>query len=123
MPNIIALQANSYVYYRYTLTNYLPVSIAVTPLTGDPDLFVSTIVTKPNMTNFQWRSNGFGNEVVSISPAQLASCALPCNIYISVLGWGAGATFTISATSSTFTTLVSGNPVVGKLHSFIVMCI
>jgi hypothetical protein len=48
------VQTNTYAYYSFTLINNAPLSISVTPYSGDPDLFVSTTTTTPSFGNYQW---------------------------------------------------------------------
>lgn len=115
-PINAAVGANAYVYFQYTTTNAVPLTISVTPITGDPDLFVSTINQRPSSGSNQWFSNGFGNEAVYIVPTdpKLRNCSSPCTFYIAVFGWSNPATFTIMASTSTVAgTLVPGTPQVG----------
>jgi hypothetical protein len=104
------------VYYNFVVSNWVPLTIAVTPITGDPDVFVSTLVRQPNITSNQWRSNGFGNEVIYISTTdpKFQSCGIPCVFYIGVLAWGRSSTFSISARTSSVALLTPGVPAVGK---------
>jgi hypothetical protein len=40
--------------------------VSITPLTGDPDLYMSTTVTRPNTTAFTWRSMFFGADAIAV---------------------------------------------------------
>jgi len=115
VPAYGSVGAQRYSYFRYTAYNSLPVTISVTALSGDPDLYVSSLTTTPNVTSRQWYSNGLGTEVVYIdfTDPRLASCGLPCTLYIGVHGFFSSATFTVSATASTINTLLPGLPLSG----------
>jgi hypothetical protein len=66
MPDSVT--AGSQRFYSFTLRQPgVSVEFSITPMSGDPDLFVSTAVTQPNATSYMWRSNGFGNDVVLVS--------------------------------------------------------
>jgi hypothetical protein len=87
------------------------VVIGVTPLSGDPDLFVSTL-PHANRTNFMWRALSMGNDTIQIFPDDPRACGVPCRYFIGVSGFGSLAMFTIAASSSSSrpVTLVDGRP-------------
>ena len=49
-------------YYAYIAENTAPFSVIVTPMGGDPDLYVDTRYL-PNRTNYQWYSDSQFTEV------------------------------------------------------------
>ena len=92
----------------------LQVTIALTPLSGDPDLYVST-TPNPRQGAANWTSNSLSNETVVILPSDSAACSAPCRYYVGVQGFGGPATFTIMATTRVLrpTLLLNGLPQVG----------
>ena len=92
------------------------VTFSLTPLSGDPDLYVAT---HPNPTahNFTWRASSMGSDVVQILDGDGNACTPPCRYYIAVFGYGGQATYTMRASSSHSrpTTLVAGLPQVFAL--------
>lgn len=53
-------------------------------LSGDPDLFISTTVTRPtdDDQNSTWRSTEFGSDVVTIDPSKDPRACTHCTYYI-----------------------------------------
>lgn len=98
-------------------------TFAVTPLSGDPDIYVGTSVrgqTTPTQgvpSSYCWSSTGLGRDVVEIQPSDPCYCNNPqCTYYIGVYNAGFSATlFTILGTEgdATPTTLTDGQPVTG----------
>lgn len=109
-PSPLRAGAGKYAYFSYVATSTAPVAISVTPIAGDPDLFASVTTPRPNSTSRQWWSNGMGSETITIdfSDPRAAGCAIPCTIYVSVLGWFAPASFVITASASPLTALIPG---------------
>jgi hypothetical protein len=69
--------------------------VSVTPLTGDPDLYMSAIYTRPNATAFTWRSLYFGADAISVD-STLDNKFVTGTYYISVYAF-TEASFTITA--------------------------
>jgi hypothetical protein len=114
IPAYGTVQRNQYTYFRYTATSNMPLTIAVSSLSGDPDLFVSTTNMRPNVTDKQWYSNAVGGqELVYIDPSidpRAQACGVPCVYAVGVLGWAGAATFTVTATTSQISDLLPGLP-------------
>ena len=89
--------AGGYAYYSYTNAYAgAPVAFYITPLSGDPDVFVSVINPAPSWTNFTWYSAGFASEVITVQPTDPNYAAPPSTYYIGVYGYYSNATFTIT---------------------------
>jgi hypothetical protein len=65
-------------------------NIQVTPLSGDLDLFVSTSVTRPNVSNSMWQSRKFGEDSIAIDSELDTKACTGCTYYIAVFGYRAG---------------------------------
>jgi hypothetical protein len=64
------LDTGSWTYYSFFLTNPNAVlTFVVTPLSGDPDLYVSTINSRPSQDNATWISRMLGADAVEIDPS------------------------------------------------------
>lgn len=115
VPMDASSPGNGYTYFKFTLSNRRLLTVTVTPITNDPDLYMSNTVKTPNSTTATWGAAGFGPEVITIDPADpdAASCAFPCTYYIGVLGWRRPSTYTITASTQGITTLPAGQPVQG----------
>jgi hypothetical protein len=63
-------------------------SITLTTLSGDPDLFVSTHQQRPapQPGNYSWLSTRFGGEILTIDPSSDLNACVNCVYYIAVLG-------------------------------------
>jgi len=66
------------------------ITLTLVDLSGDPDLFASFDTEKPNSNNAQYRSRGFGREVIVIHPSdsKYSNCTEPCRLWIAVLAYG-----------------------------------
>ena len=74
------------------------ISIVLTPVTGDPDMFVSTTNPRPTTrSNSQWSAMRLGGDVLDIYPGQQGACIAPCNYYIGVTAYRNNASFVILA--------------------------
>jgi hypothetical protein len=111
-------------YYMFTVSGPVPqVSISVTPLSGDPDLYVSHSVQTPGpSTPNTMHSAGFSYETIEILPSVLAQqCTptgatapqYPCLWYIGVrAAGGTAASWRILATTGV-SVLSLGSPSIG----------
>ncbi len=64
-------------------------------LSGDPDLFISTTLTRPSASNFTWHSFDYGSDVVTVNTHTDPAACTGCVYYIAVVG-AREATYTIS---------------------------
>jgi hypothetical protein len=94
------------------------VYITVTPLSGDPDMYVST-TPNPIRGNSTWRASSMGSDTVQITPTDVNACTAPCRYYIGVTGFASQATYTIRASSNVTmpTILTPGLPTVRRMHA------
>mmetsp|Transcript_16761 Transcript_16761/g.16657 ORF Transcript_16761/g.16657 Transcript_16761/m.16657 type:complete len:1644 (-) Transcript_16761:43-4974(-) len=103
------VEEKKYDYYRFPVFyNHEDITITVTALTGDPDLYITASPEKPqpSKSDNEFRSNNFGSEVLTITWGDIQpKCpTLPdqythgsptnCNLYIAVYGFSAS-TYTI----------------------------
>lgn len=111
--------ANQYAYFVYNNRAFSnAVAITLTPLSGDPDMYVDTHPLPTSQSgHHQWSANRLGLDVVDIMPDDPHACTPPCNYYIGILGWAHNATFTIMASnhSGLPTPLVDGVPQMGRV--------
>uniref|UniRef100_A0A7S0IUW2 PA domain-containing protein n=1 Tax=Calcidiscus leptoporus TaxID=127549 RepID=A0A7S0IUW2_9EUKA len=121
MPKRFECPPGQYRYFSAAVFGNAAVSIVVTPLTGDPDVYVSTSVEsgKPDSTNSQWSSLDNGNryEHILISPEDPSRCSnvAQCTFYIGVLARTA-TTYAISVTwGGTPVHLLEGMPQAGQI--------
>lgn len=88
------VDADKYQYFMvYHWDQYADVAISITPIYGDPDVFVVTQNPGdpddlPSRSNYMWRSVGFGSDTVTISHTESNFC-YQCNYLIAVYGFSA----------------------------------
>lgn len=90
------------VYTQFIFENRMSnaeIDFVLTPISGDPDMYVSTS-PNPNSTNFLWKANTMGVDIVQVFPLDSRSCVAPCRYYIGITGFGGSTEFTITGTSS-----------------------
>ena len=118
--------ANGFTYFRYTVgstgwPNPRPLSIAVAPISGDPDLYVG-VASLPNLTSSTLRSDTAGAEVIVITfETSLIRNALraagvlgpPFDVYIGVYGYGGPSQFDVSASTLALRQLQDGLAIAG----------
>ena len=74
------------------------VELSLSSSVGDADLFASFTAHDPSFENHSYHAANAGEDVLRISPSDAAFCAaLPCTLYLGVLGWGQDTTFTLQA--------------------------
>jgi hypothetical protein len=110
------VSTGQYEYFAYQLNVPTNISIICTVLSGNPDIFVSTVNTQPSWNNYTWSSIGYGDEVVIIRSNDPNYLAPPGIYYISVYGDSVNTTFSIEASAITanYSTLLrDGQPQAG----------
>jgi len=107
---------SQYIYYKFIATALKPYTFTLTPVSGDPDMYMSVTTTKPTLSNYTWFSNGLSTEVIRIDPTQPNSpnCPLPCSYYIGVTGFLRPAAYQLIVTSN-YTFLLDGSPQQGHV--------
>lgn len=92
------------------------IRIALTPLNGDPNLYVSTIYSHPIPPhNYTWRSHDYGEDILVIDPNKDAEACSNCIYYISVYG-SSEAMYTLTVSlESNIPRLLDGIPSVGHV--------
>jgi hypothetical protein len=126
--------AGAYVYYRLDSSTFgQGISVTVTPLSGDPDVYVSSNSSNVRPTSAQYNKAGVGSGVETVlfqwSAADLPECLAnvprpgdpydpnkfgSCAVFIGVYGW-TNASFTVvadlvGANGTSLTELVDGQP-------------
>jgi len=115
LPFSEQLNVGQSAFFKYNLLSAdCSLTVAVTSISGDPDLFISMTEQHPSASSYQWRSANFGNDTISITrPAQMGT------YYISVVAWRA-TLFTLVASSKcgdgiNYISLPDGVPLQGTL--------
>jgi hypothetical protein len=119
-----SVDKGSYVFYTYAATDSSKVTFSVSPLGGDPDLYVgcdsNANTTAPTSAagTWLWRSIGLGTEVVVVESEDKRRCTAPCNYYLGVTAFRNNASFVVSAKSDSAapTELVLGEPVLDSVE-------
>jgi hypothetical protein len=87
----------------------------LSPMSGDPDIFVSTKIRHPTVTNSTWRGLRYGSDVIEINTDTDSNACVHCTYYIAVFG-ASEATYTIMASvETTYFTLQDGVPMTGSV--------
>jgi len=96
---------DEYVHFSVKVTDPdADLSIHLTPLSGDPDLFVDAFPnTRPTKGNHTWASQSFGSDTLTLQAADMKTHCTPnpavgliCDYFVSVFGWE-NASFSILA--------------------------
>jgi hypothetical protein len=97
------VQSQDWQYYRfYAGITGLPMTVALNALTGDPDLYMSTTVTRPDHDNYDWVAQAVGSDVLTVQSPLIGW------YYIGVYGWQTSS-FTLTVTLGDIV-LVAGQP-------------
>jgi hypothetical protein len=124
VPMRDTLMKDEYDYYVLSVDVEAVLSFVLTPLAGDPDLFVTwgDANTRPNATNNpMWRSRLVGIDVITIYPTDSKACVVNetsvCNYYVGVTSYSKNASFSLLAYSRSAdpVTLVDGQPQSGEV--------
>lgn len=107
-------------YFSFFLNQqpFVTIKIALTVISGDPDLFISLTSNHPGPGNSTWRSALFGADTITIDPTHDSQACRQCTYYIAVLG-ALESTFTILvSTSSNIPKLNDGIPSIGYINAY-----
>ena len=106
VPRQSHVDAGKLEYFKFTITQPdLDVVISVTPISGDPDMFISMAPVKhPSRTNNTWFQSKFGADSLTLQYTDTSKHCVPnpavsgkhCDVFIGVYGWQ-NTTFTILA--------------------------
>jgi hypothetical protein len=86
VPQVASTVKSQYSYFKFDLDDASNFTVSISPLNGDPDLYISTLTPKPNNREYQWTASEFGFDLQDITtdlPAYKASTTY----YISVYGF------------------------------------
>jgi len=107
----------TYSYFALDVWARLPITLTVTPSSGDPDVYASMINPRPTSANYNWSAAGDSLEVIVIDPSDPGATACfnvpPCRLYIGVYGFGLPSSrvrFVITGSTSTTVALRVGIP-------------
>lgn len=93
-------------------------TIHLTPYSGDGDLYVSTVLHRPNRTHYTWYSAAFGDDNIVIDPEIDSRACKGCIYYIAVYGFRP-TTYSLNVrTVSTVGRLLDGIPVTDEIGYF-----
>jgi hypothetical protein len=62
-------------------------TIHLTPMSGDADIYIATDAIRPNRSHYTWSSANFGEDIVVIDPEVDSRACRGCSYYISVYGF------------------------------------
>jgi hypothetical protein len=106
------LEAHEWAYYVIPVNSMQDLTVTLTSITGDPDLYVSTIDRFPDGDNHQWSSLQYLSDSVTIPHTDDNFCL--CNFYIGVYAWTA-TSYAITASFSNAIILQDGNAATGTV--------
>lgn len=118
VPSAGNVEPVAYSQYVFTAVDRTPITVTVTPTSGDPDLYVALNGQPAWSGNYQWFSqiNGPGVESVLITWEEPfwagVPVAFPFDFTIGVTGWDGPATYFITAATASNTTAI---PLVGAV--------
>ena len=114
MDHVEKDEVDYFTFYKDSTDNVL--RVVLTPLSGDPDLYISTTVKYPNRNNNTWKSEDYGPDSITIDVYSDDEACTSCTYYIAVVGV-IPSTYTITASLSTTTNhLVDGRPVSDRVN-------
>ena len=122
MPKRFEALAAESRYFTAVVPGTAPLNVTVTPLSGDPDLYISTTTQRPYAAVAQWNSSSARKryEFVNIASNDPNRClrVATCTFYIAVMANDAPSSFSVVATwADTPATLVAGMPQAGAIES------
>lgn len=104
-----------YTYFQYQHDSQENFTIAVTPVSGDPDIYASVEFDKPNSVNYTWKATNWGLDIIPISTTDPKFVA-PGLYHIGVYSF-TDTYFSLSVTKiSTFQLLVEGVPLANDVQ-------
>lgn len=89
--------------------------ITLTPVSGDPDVYISTKTRYPSSTNSTWKSFRYGADAIDINTATDANACSHCTYYIAVVGMTEATYSLVVSLQDTQFTLADGIPMSGSL--------
>eukprot|EP01080_Neovahlkampfia_damariscottae_P002885 gene2885-4728_t len=84
-PQLSHVQPGKYQFFKYYLETNTSFQVSVTPITGDPDVYVK-IGGRPSRENSQWRSAAFGIDVLFIENTE-SEFKYGVTYFFAVYGW------------------------------------
>lgn len=118
VPAKESVQSGEWEYFSFLVTEAgLDLSIVVTPITGDPDIYISRGNQRPNTTSNDKMSADFGGDIVDFEDAATGTYYIGVNSLLN-------SSFTITAfvtddrenATASAVTLLRGDPQVGAVH-------
>mmetsp|Transcript_3149 Transcript_3149/g.4876 ORF Transcript_3149/g.4876 Transcript_3149/m.4876 type:complete len:2519 (-) Transcript_3149:278-7834(-) len=93
-------------------------SLTLTPLSGDADMYIATDTRRPNRTHSTWTSMRFGEDVVTIDTELDEKACTGCTYYVAVYGYEASTYSLMASTQSTVGRLLDGVPISAHVDMF-----
>lgn len=92
-------------------------TLSLAPLSGDPDLYVSTTLQYPGPRNYTWKATNYGADTLTIDPGQDSRACDHCMYFIAVYGASSSpSSYTLLARlDSTIPHLLDGVPTAGTV--------
>jgi hypothetical protein len=104
-----------YTYFQYQHDTQDNFTIAVTPVSGDPDIYASVVFARPNSVNYTWKATNWGLDVIPIHTSDSRFVA-PALYNIGVYSF-TDTFFSLSVTKAmTFQLLVEGVPLANDVE-------
>lgn len=102
IPTFAYLAAGSTEYFAYNVTDYQAITVAMTAIAGDPDIYISFTTSTPSITNSNWKGLGLADEVIQIKTTDFgyppSNTPLPFTMYVAVQSFGGqNSTFSVLA--------------------------
>jgi hypothetical protein len=123
VPMRDSLDRSTYDYYVMSVNQPNILTFVLTPLAGDPDMYIGwgPNYAQPNNTNYLWAGRLVGVDVVVVHPSDPKACPVTptsaCNYYIGVTSYTRNASFSLLAyvQDTDPVTLIDGQPQTGQV--------
>ena len=87
--------------------------LITTTYAGDPDIYISTTIRYPSLTNYTWRSVSYGQDVITIDPSIDNNACTNCVYYIAIIGLSESSYSLTSYLVTSYITLYNGYTING----------
>eukprot|EP01006_Ploeotia_vitrea_P032269 TRINITY_DN64533_c0_g2_i1.p1 TRINITY_DN64533_c0_g2~~TRINITY_DN64533_c0_g2_i1.p1 ORF type:complete len:2597 (-),score=1385.65 TRINITY_DN64533_c0_g2_i1:818-8563(-) len=92
------------------------ITVSLTPISGDSDLFISMQYERPNETNARWIGTSYAADSITIAHTDEGFCTgLPCRVYVGIYAYTA-CRYSVSVSFRTPIQLENGRPQRGTVQ-------